>query len=85
MNHNEKENDVKYDGNVKIETPFLKKLDNFWYHHKFGTIATIFVIITVTICLVQLFQKQTHDLYIMYAGPSSVSADTQRNIIRETS
>ncbi len=57
----------------KIKSPFLTKVENFFYHYKWHTIAVIFIIFTVTICTLQMCKKQSFDIHILYAGGTSVS------------
>lgn len=48
---------------------FAKKMDNFWYHHKWKVIIISFIVITVLVCSVQMCSREEPDIYIMYAGP----------------
>lgn len=64
---------------------FLAWLDNFWYHYKWHSIAALFLIFTITICSFQMCQKESYDMYILYAGNhafsrQSVDADTPEYI-----
>lgn len=44
--------------------------DNFWYHHKWATIAVLFVLIVVTVCVVQMCSRENEgDLSVVLAGP----------------
>lgn len=60
---------------------FLKWLDNFWYHNKWKTIICLFLAVVLTVCIVQLVQKEDYDACIMYVGAStngiSKSIETQ--------
>lgn len=60
------------DGEIKIKSPFLSKLENFWYHYKWHSIIAAFVIIAILICSLQMCTKTTYDMYIMYAGGTDV-------------
>ena len=62
----------EFDGEVKISSPFMKKLENFWYHYKIHTIAVLFVIFTISILLVQCLGKVEYDSHILYAGPYEI-------------
>lgn len=67
------ERNEKFEGDVKIESPLLKKLDNFWYHYKWHTIFALFVLVLGTILTVQSCSKVETDVYVMYAGPHTIS------------
>ncbi|MBQ4557448.1 MAG: hypothetical protein IJA60_07370 [Clostridia bacterium] len=47
----------------------FRKLDNFWYHHKWKVIIIGFFAIVLLICTLQMCQREDSDIYIMYAGP----------------
>ncbi len=46
----------------------LAKLDNFWYHYKWHSLIALFLIITVTVCSLQMCSRESYDAYIVYAG-----------------
>ena len=50
-------------------TKAFKKLDNFWYHHKWKVIIISFFVIVALICTLQMCERENSDIYIMYAGP----------------
>ena len=52
---------------------FKDKLSNFWYHFKIPFLVAGFLAIVILFCVVQLFTKENPDLYIMYAGPASLT------------
>ena len=59
--------------------PYFKKLDNFWYHHKWKTIIISFLLLTLTVCIVQFAGREETDLYVLYAGPYKFGqTDTRR-------
>ena len=64
---------------------FLAWLDNFWYHYKWHSIVALFLVFTVTVCTLQMCQKESYDIYILYAGNhaysrQSADADTPEYI-----
>lgn len=61
-------NEGKTYGDIKIKSPFMKKLENFFYHYKWHTIIGVFVVFALTLCIFQTCKKTTYDAYIMYAG-----------------
>ncbi len=46
-----------------------EKLKNFWYHYKWHSIFAAFFLVVFIIVTVQMCQKESYDLYVMYAGP----------------
>jgi hypothetical protein len=51
---------------------FLPWLDNFWYHYKWHSIVCLFLIFALTVCSVQMCQKESFDVYVLYAGSYEV-------------
>ena len=41
-----------------------------WYHHKWGVILVVFLIILLTFALVQSLGKESPDVHMLYVGPS---------------
>ena len=68
------ENNNKEYGEVAMKSPFLEKLDNFWYYYKWHTIVAIFVIVAVLVSSLQMCSRKTTDIHVIYAG--------ERNIVR---
>lgn len=61
--------DEKYTyGDVSIKSPFVTKLENFWYHYKWHSIISAFLVIVILICSLQMCTKTTYDVHILYAG-----------------
>ena len=56
---------------VEPKTEFGKKLDNFWYYHKWKVIAAIFVVFVLAICVYSCITRPKNDVTILYAGPYS--------------
>ena len=54
--------------NIVKEPSLSEKLENFWYHYKWHTIAIFFVTLVVLICSLQMCGKSTYDVYVIYAG-----------------
>lgn len=54
--------------NIVKEPSLSEKLENFWYHYKWHTIAIFFVTLVVLICSLQMCGKATYDVYVLYAG-----------------
>lgn len=73
---------IMEDNNIKPSTK-REKLENFWYYHKWHTLIAIFLIITVTVCALQLSTKESYDLHIMYAGPREFKRTSSNGDIPE--
>ena len=48
---------------------FLSWFDNFWYHYKWHTIVTIFIVIILGVSTAQACNTQRSDIIFTYAGP----------------
>ena len=64
-------------GEIKSASPFVKKLDNYWYHYKWHTIIALFLVTVILVCSFQMFKKDEYDIEVLYAGPSSKLNDMQ--------
>ena len=62
-------NEKRPEGEIRIKSPFIKKLDNFFYHYKWHSIIAAFLAIVLLVCCVQTCSKEKYDIEIMYAGP----------------
>ena len=62
------DNREKYEGEVKVRLPFSKRFENFWYHYKWHTIVSAAVIFILTILTLQMCNRTSFDVHIMYAG-----------------
>ncbi len=75
-NNEEKEQgarDGEFAGEVKIKLPVSEKLENFWYHYKWHTIAIAFVLIVAIVLTVQFCSREKYDIYILYAGDKTIA------------
>lgn len=63
----EEKNEI-YEGEIKLKSPLITKLENFWYHYKWHSLIALFLIFTITICSFQMCTKVSYDSYILYAG-----------------
>lgn len=57
----------------------LKWFDNFWYHHKWATIITVFFLVVAIICCVQIFTRTNYDAFVMFVGSGGTITKTQYN------
>ncbi len=60
-------------GEVAVPRTFKEKLSNFWYHYKWHSIISVFVVIALVICSLQFCTKTDYDMHILYAGGKTVS------------
>ena len=76
------ENNEKFDG-VEMSSPILTRLENFWYHYKWQTIAAVTAFAILLICLVQCSMQTKYDIYVMYAGGETFSRKSEGGDIPE--
>ena len=43
-------------------------IENFWYHYKWQSLIALFLVFTITVCSLQMCQKESYDVHIMYVG-----------------
>ena len=55
-------------GSVVERSPLLRWLDNFWYHHKWTVIVTVFFAVVLIMGLVQILSKDAYDVSLTYGG-----------------
>lgn len=68
----EKEKKIYTEG-IKPQSKFAKWFDNYWYHYKWITIGVIFFIVIVTVCTLQMCERENEDTVVLYAGPYQLS------------
>ena len=61
---------------------FFKWLDNLWYHYKWHIIIGLFVLFTVTVCVVQCARQEKYDVLAVYAGDRILSTEESKEISR---
>ena len=55
---------------------------NFWYHHKWATVITLFFVTVLAVTIPQFLAKENSDVQLMYGGPIRMD-DVQLNAIEE--
>lgn len=65
---------------IKVDTKVSKKLENFWFYHKWHVLVAIFVLLVLIVCTLQMCENESKDVAIIYAGPY---ATTQSASIRQ--
>lgn len=53
---------------VKKKESLSSRFENFWYHYKWHSIIALFLVFTITICTVQMCQKESYDIHVLYSG-----------------
>ncbi len=66
---NENNNGEKY---VKPKLFSSEWFDNFWYHYKWHTVVSIFLVVAILVCTLQMCQRVEYDTYILYAGSKEI-------------
>ena len=56
----------------KISSPFVSRLENFFYHYKWHSIIALFLVIVIVFITLQNCTRTTYDAHIMYAGGKNV-------------
>ena len=52
-------------------------IENFFYHYKWHTIGVAFVLFVVLICTLQMCDKTSYDMLIVYAGSKDIERTTE--------
>ena len=68
---------------IKIKSPFMQKVENYFYHYKWHTIVALFLIFAIVICSLQMCSKVDYDVHIMYAGGKEVKKNAASGDISE--
>lgn len=79
----EENRNEKIEGDVAIKSPFLSRLENFWYHYKWHTVAAVFIVIMLAVCITQCAGREKYDVYVTYAGGEQISHSSQGGDIPE--
>ena len=67
---------------VTIESPALKKFENFMYYHKWHTVAALVLIFAVIVCTVQMCSRESGDISFFYVHRHDEQLnDTQRRAL----
>lgn len=67
-------------GEIKVNTPFLKKVENFFYHYKWHTVIGVFLAVVLIICSLQMCSKEAYDIEMMYGGPCDITDQRRSDI-----
>lgn len=59
-------------GEVTAPSTPKEKIQNFWYHYKWHSVAAFILIVAILICTFQFCTLTKYDAYIMYAGSKNI-------------
>ena len=60
-------------GDIRVQSPLFKKLDNYWYHYKWHTVIALFLVAVILICSLQMCAKEEYDIEVLYAGDGKLN------------
>lgn len=75
-------------GKIVVQNRFVKWLDNFWYHHKWGVIIGGIFLFAIIVCAVQCAGRELSDVYVTFAGGFEMSTEERQvveNILSDLS
>ena len=64
-------------------THFKDKFENFWYHYKWHSIVSLFIVFVIIVCSFQMCQKEKYDAYILYAGEHEIKKTSSDGDVAE--
>lgn len=66
---------------VRHKMSFGEWVENFWYHHKWHLLASLFIIAVLAVCITQcaMNAKAPTDVKIIYAGNAFISKQTEED------
>jgi hypothetical protein len=62
-------------GSLTESSRAIRRLDNFWYHHKWKVIVALFFLIVLAVGLVQIFSRVEYDVYVTVAVPYTMNSE----------
>ena len=66
-------NDKYTESDIHVKSPFLEKLDNFWFYYKAHVLVIAFVMLVLSVCIVQSCSRESEDVLVLYSGQASFS------------
>ena len=64
----------------ELNTPFLKKFENFMYYHKWHTVAALVLIFAVIVCTVQMCSRESGDISFFYVHRENMNEAQRRSL-----
>lgn len=83
MSANEKERKEKLEGgdvDISSSSPVLKRLENFWFYHKWKIIVIAFFAIVIAVGVFQMVGKTEPDVTVVVAVPEYISPNQSAEI-----
>ncbi len=68
---------------VELQSPFLKKFENFIYYHKWHTVAALVLVFAIIVCTVQMCSRESGDISFFYVHRENLN-ETQRRSLTST-
>lgn len=62
---------------IKAQSEFAKKVENFWYYNKWKVIIAVFFVFVLGVCVYSCVTRPTFDITVVYAGPLT---STDKNV-----
>lgn len=67
-------------GEIALNSPFLRWLDNFWYHYKWPVIGVAVALVVLLVCVLQTCSSKKADTLAVYAGPTYLLANENEQL-----
>ena len=71
------------DNAVREKQSFKEWIENYFYHYKWHTVIALVVIFAIVICSLQMCEKTSYDLHVMYAGSEDIRMSAKEGDISE--
>lgn len=71
------------DSDIHLNGKLAEKLDHFWFYYKWHTLAAIFIVFVLGVCIFQSCTKAEYDVNVLYAGPYLYSASEASTVTEE--
>lgn len=78
----EEKQEKRQGGEIVWESAGKKKLENFWFYHKWHLLIGLLVVIVVLVCVLQSRENKNSDVTLLLAGPYRLSA-TEKTAIED--
>ena len=62
------ENEKNIDGGEGAFSRLISRLENFWYHYKWHSVIALFLVFAITVCTLQMCEREKYDVNVLYAG-----------------